>query len=394
MYYVSVFSLSGVFFLRSNYFKIISAYGPKYKNLDKSNKVRKSVNKRILLSCVLFIFTIFVFSEGLNHFQDSYESVEYTENEDGTFNYSSIESESEIVTECNHNEECVAANILDDSTLFSFFAPNNMEFDDGDPANYNETIGIFLPLYVITILWLFMLIFCAIYDFLFKKWPNSQSKIGEWCNYYDKKSYRSYGAFLMCISSLFPTTFLFVNQSQSLTFIGGVILFCALILLYYTCLYFYSYNHADFFDPSLDAEFVTIPAMLGLLALLIVLIYGIFAFPLDNVSDIWFYDFIVTVDEAFTFYTDSISFRYRLIDLFVTGFTIGIIASGILWVQEENLVGDAWKLIPMGLFLASGIEFILSIYGFIAMIVNEITSLNVVWVSPIILSILLHYGFT
>ena len=117
------------------------------------------------------------------------------------------------------------------------------------------------------------------------------------------------------------------------------------------------------------------------------LIYGIFAFPLDNVSDIWFYDFIVTVDEAFTFYTDSISFRYRLIDLFVTGFTIGIIASGILWVQEENLVGDAWKLIPMGLFLASGIEFILSIYGFIAMIVNEIISLNVVWVSPIILSI-------
>ena len=158
--------------------------------IDKSNKVRKSVNKRILLSCVLFIFTIFVFSEGLNHFQDSYESVEYTENEDGTFNYSSIESESEIVTECNHNEECVAANILDDSTLFSFFTPNNMEFDDGDPANYNETIGIFLPLYVITILWLFMLIFCAIYDFLFKKWPNSQSKIGEWCNYYDKKSYR------------------------------------------------------------------------------------------------------------------------------------------------------------------------------------------------------------
>ena len=35
----------------------------------------------------------------------------------------------------------------------------------------------------------------------------------------------------------------------------------------------------------------------------------------------------------------------------------------------------------MGLFLASGIEFILSIYGFIAMIVNEIISLNVVWVS-------------
>lgn len=387
MYYLAVFTLCGAFFIRSNYFKIISAVGPKYSTLDKSNQVKKRVRIRIIVSCVFVVLTLFIFSEGLNHFQDSYESIEYAENDDGTINYSSLESESDIVTECKYNEECVAANILDDSFLFSILAPDSMEFDEGDPTEYNETLGLFTPLYLIMIFWYCMMIFCGIYDFLLKKKPNSQSYDFEWREYYNKKSYHSYGAFLLCVSSLFPSIFLFSNQSQNLTFSGGIILVCASIMVYYIGLYFYSYNHNDFFDPKVGEEFAIIPGLLMAIALIVAFLYAVIASPLENVSDIWLYDWIVGLDEGITFYSDSENYRYRLLDLLLTGLTFGIIALLIAWYQEENYVEEGWYAIPVLLGLASGAYIILCTWGFVAMIGIEIISLNLVWISPFILAI-------
>ena len=379
IYILSILSLCGMFFFRSTFFKIKSAVGPKYLSMDTSSVARKSVKLRVIASWVMLLMALFFYSEGMNHFQESFEYVEYSDT-------SSIESETEIVVECEYNEECVAANILDDSLLFSFLAPEDMKFDAGDPTEYKEVTGIFTPLVLIILFWYLSFFYLTIYDFILKKKPTEFTPLAEWREYYEKKSYHSYGAFLLCFASLFPTLFLVSNKSQSLTVQGALIIFSAMVLIYYIVLYFYSYRENNFYDLKVKDSLRLNPAFGMGIALIIAFVYGIFSSPLDNATDIWFYDWIIGSEDHFSFYSDSESYRYRIADLLFTGLTVGLVAAVLFRYMEATFVDNSWWFfIPLILLLVSLPLLLLGVYGFIAMIIIEVISLNLVWVAPLIL---------
>ena len=175
MFYFGVFSLSGVFYFRSTYFTVKSQSGPQFVNLDSSTGVKKSAFIRNILSWVFIILTLITLAEGVNYFQDSYESVEYAEDEDGMYDDSTVVEESKVVTKCKHNEECVAANILNDGYIFGFLAPNNMTFAEGDPTEYNQVTGILAPIWVIFLTWYSFCLISWIYCLALRKIPDEYS---------------------------------------------------------------------------------------------------------------------------------------------------------------------------------------------------------------------------
>ena len=97
--------------------------------------------------------------------------------------------------------------------------------------------------------------------------------------------------------------------------------------------------------------------------------------PVENVSNIWLYDWIMSFDGAFI---DSKSYRYVLADLILSGLATGLIAWIILYVMQENYVEDVWYLIPGLIALGAVLALGLGIYGFLAMIIIEIISMNLV----------------
>ena len=385
MFYFGIFSLSGIFYFRSTYFTLKSQAGPQFVNLNNSTRIKKSAFIRNMLSWVFIILTLTTLAEGTNYFGDSYESVEYGEDENGVYDYSTLIEESEIVTKCTYNEECVAANILNDGFFFSFLAPNNMTFAEGDPSEYNQVTGILAPIFFIFMTWYSFCLISWLYCLALRKIPDEYADYYEWRDYFDRKANRSYGVFLLCIASILPTAFLFSNPSTSLSLSGLVTILISLVVIYYIILFFYSYDKGFVIDYSVDDAYRIAPAVILLVLIVSAFLIAVISSPTDNVTDIWLYDWIIGFDDFLTFYTDSTNFRYILVDLFATGATLLVPALIVAFIMEEEIVDEIWYLIPGAVGLFSCVHILLSLWGFIAMVGIEIISFNIAWINPIVM---------
>ena len=365
LYFLTVLFLCGAFYLRSTSFKIKSEIGPVFLDLDTTEGKIVSYRIRMIGSWIMLLIALFLLYEGSNHF--------------GATFYKS---------DCDYNEECVAAYVMEESYLFSFLAPSTTEFEPGDIDNYNEIEMIFAPFVLILYGWFTFAFSSLLFTSIKRVIDNDKSNLAdsksEWREHYEKKSYRSFGAFLLSFASLYPTIFIVSNPQSSITIVGLSILLSSIGILYLMGLYFYTYydrnlDHLD--DDLFDAPFIGM-----LIVISIGFVYGIFSSPLDNASDIWLYDWIVKTDE-FTIFSESTSFRYMILDIVGTGLAFALIASIIIWFMEEIHTEDGWKLIPGAIFVIAAGFVLLAIYGFVAMIVVEIISFNLVWVSPLVFSL-------
>ena len=317
-----------------------------------------------VVNCLIFVL------RGLNHFDSSI----------GGFSGTDIESE------CDYNEECVAAYVVEESYLFSFLAPSTTEYEPGDIDDYNEIEMIFAPFMLILYGWFTFAFSSLLFTSIKRLIDNDKSNLAdsklEWREHYEKKSYRSFGAFLLSFASLYPTIFIVSNPQSSITIVGLSILLSSIGILYLMGLYFRVYYERDL--DLIDDEYLFNVPFIGMLILISIgFVYGIFSSPLDNASDIWLYDWIVKTDE-FTIFSESTSFRYMILDILGTGLAFALIASIIIWFMEESHTEDGWKLIPVAIFAIAAGFVLLAIYGFLAMIIIEIISFNLVWVSPLV----------
>ena len=366
IFVLAVLSLCGTFYFRSTAFNIKSKVGPLFLEIDSSEHIIKSYKFRMIGSWVLLFIALFLFSEGLQTYEGE---------------------STDTISECEYNEECVAANILEESLFFSFLAPDSdVEYQPGDSDDYNEVTGIFTPFVLILIGWSHFAILSFAFSKIRRVINKDKSKLKDdqwkWLEHYDKKSYRSFAGFLLSFASLYPALFTVSNNDSSLTFVGLTVLLSSIGVLYYLGLYIYLHEIRYFYH--VDDEFVEYPLYGMLIVLLVGFIYGIFASPVENVSDIWLYDWIMSFDGAFI---DSKSYRYVLADLILSGLATGLIAWIILYVMQENYVEDVWYLIPGLIALGAVLALGLGIYGFLAMIIIEIISMNLVWVTSFILAI-------
>jgi len=390
VYLLSIFSLCGLFYYRSVYFSIISKWGFHGIYKDKNSNPRKAVRHRMITSWLMFLLAFLSMSAFILPVG---EEVEYAENDDGTYDYSTIVYASPIVIDCDYNEECVVAKSLEKSHIFSFLAPEYIGFESGDPNEYHQvTEMISIPLFIATF-WCSILIWFWIYDYFRGNLPSDKSGSIKWSEYYDKKSYHSYGAFLLCLASLLPVLFLVTNKGSSLNVVGAIIVLSSVIMLFYLCRYFYSYNQNDFFDARVPFILQYYPSIGMLIISVMGLLYSWFAAPVNNVNDIWLLDWILEWGEYGFF--DSDSYRYSLANLLTTGLLGGSVLTGLLAIVSVKMEHDKsphlsilmwfWILV-LGLVFMGG-AILLGLYGSIAMLFIEIISFNFMWLTPVLISI-------
>ena len=386
VYLLSAFFLCGSFYLRHSFFTIISATGDVR---GKSVQIRKFASWLMLLLAFLCVgFTIL----------DDPIMVDYVEDEYGGSDYSTIDYAPPIVINCGYNEECVAANVLNNSSVFSFLAPDVMDFEIGDPTDYHAVDEFFVLPMMLVILFPGAVFWYWLYESILNKRPTHRPGKPNirWGEYYDGKSYRSYGVFLLCLTSIMPPLFIITNKTSSLTVIGAVIVGASIIMLYYLCLFFYSYSQNTFIDIRVSGMFSYAP-LFGLLIISVIgLIYGIFTAPVENGNEIWLSDWIFSAGKEYGIF-DSVSYRYSLANLLVGGLILGVVSAAFLAICAAFVDGaegeyGPWIVIPV-LFgigcaittLTGALHILLAIYGFIAMIVIEPASLNYLFLSPLVL---------
>ena len=383
VYLLYAFFLCGLFYLRHSFFAIISATGDVKGNL--------SVQRRKVASWLMFSLAFLCVGFTIWNLQ----VVVYAEDELGQSDYSTIDYADQLVINCKYNEECVAANVLNNSSVFSFLAPDVMDFEIGDSADYHDLDDFFVLPMMIVILWPSVVFWIWVYESIMKKRPTHRpgKPNAKWKDYYDGKSYRSYGAFLLCLTTILPALFIVTNKTSSLTVIGAAIVGVSVIMLYYLCLYFYSYSQNTFSDSRVSEMFAKAP-LFGMLVISVVgLIYSIFMAPVENGNEIWLSDSIFGLGAEYGLF-DSVSYRYSLANLLVGGLILGGVSAALIGccVLVGDVASGAWVVIPALLgvgfaitTLVGATHIILAIYGFIAMIIIEQASFNYLWVSPLVL---------
>ena len=110
VYLLSAFFLCGFFYLRHSFFAIISATG---------DERGGTIHRRKLASWMMYLLAVLCAGVSGMPFDDP-GMVGYAEDEFGQSDYSTIDYASPIVINCEYNEECVAANVLNNSSFFSF----------------------------------------------------------------------------------------------------------------------------------------------------------------------------------------------------------------------------------------------------------------------------------
>ena len=174
LYFLTVLFLCGVFYLRSTSFKIKSQIGPVFLDLDTTEGQIVSYRIRMIGSWIMLLIALFLFYEGLNHFDSSI----------GGFSGTDIESE------CDYNEECVAAYVVEESYLFSFLAPSTTEYEPGDIDDYNEIEMIFAPFMLILYGWFTFAFSSLLFTSIKRLIDNDKSNLAdsklEWREHYEK----------------------------------------------------------------------------------------------------------------------------------------------------------------------------------------------------------------
>ena len=388
IYILSAFFLCGFFYLRHSFFAIISATGDVKENL--SVQGRKVASWLMFLLAFLCVGFTVIMTDSM---------VVYAEDEHGQSDYSTIDYADQLVINCKYNEECVAANVLDNSSVFWVLAPDDLEnegtFEIGDSTDYHDIYDFFFPLVLITVLLPGTVWGNWLYESIMKKRPKHRrgKPSAKWKEYYDGKSYRSYGAFLLCLTTILPALFIVTNKTSSLTAIGAAIVGVSVIMLYYLCLYFYSYSQNTFSDSRVSEMFAEAP-LFGMLAISVIgFIYSIFMAPVENGNEIWLSDLIFSLGEEYSLF-DSVSYRYSLANLLFGGLILGGVSAALIGVcvLVSEATPGAWVVIPALLgvgfaitTLLGALHIILAIYGFIAMIIIEPASFNYLWLSPLVL---------
>jgi len=397
VYFLIMFSLCGLFYYRSIYFNILCRCGNDFPTYQRKSDVRK---RATIVYCLSWFMFLLFFSSFVAMVIIPSEDVDYAENDDGTIDYSMIIYASPIVVDCDYNEECVSIKSLEESYLFSFLAPDDMVFENGNPDDYYEvSLMLFIPL-LIGIFWFTTLFWFWLYGYIkyAKDIENATlSKFniggflvdGVWDQYYEKKSYRSYGAFLLSLAFSIPAL-LFIDPS-SLNPLTVNTLFSCITLLFCICLYFKLYE-INIVLLMVSHRLLFRPTITILISSSIVFFYSSFTAPVVFVNDIWLSDWIFKWGEYGVF--NSSSYRLSLANLLLNGTLGSVVLGGTTVYLTERNNAQFNTFYESLLILATGVgtflmalAVLLGVYGYIAMIFVQTTSLDFNYLSPLLIII-------
>jgi len=392
LHLLMIFLLCVVFYLRATYFAIYSCNGPR------GTLPMNSITYRKVAALVVFIFTLILATFGMGEWTvgGEYVSVEDNVSFEGMAESEWAEYAHPIVVECEYNEECVTAKMLQNSSFGGFLSEDTL-FEPGEIDDYNDPNNGFGFLFLTIYCWPCILFFLGLYDYANGKKPTGRSKPEEWRKYYDKKSYHSYGFIVLLLFAL-PLPMIFINWEFNARFfysgfgtmLGTMLVAWLAIIIYYLFLYFYSYdkNDACHFDLPLSTSLTPVRGMsiISVVGFLIAL----FAAPVGNVNNIWLSDWIFRWGGEIGLF-DSESYRHSIANLVIPSFLVGVFLAG-----TTAFFADVWGksggkfLFGMTLLFglaslgASGL-LLLGIYGWIAMIFIELVSFNHFWLAPVMM---------
>ena len=374
-------SLTAIFYLRGSFFSHLSRVAG-----TPSTKATKAIRIRQYSSWALIVLftaiSVVTFWGGINQ-PNTTEYVEYAKDVDGGTDFSQIIYASNLVIDCEYNEECVAAHILKKSVVLDFLTPDEMNFEPGDPEDYNR-IHYFTIDLAIMVGYSF-LFFGQLYNamrFTISKLesPIKVNTFSETREYYAKKSHRSYSAFLFCLLILQLEPLVYRQASVISTPLAVISALFAMIIIVKLCSHFlFEQNSPRHLSIS---SFYLFPLLLLTLSSFLI---TTFTAPQEEMGGIWMSSMITDYGSAIPIFDGKSNFSACIGNLIIGGLLSSALFFGFgLWLLADE--GNPGLVMVSGIFsILAGLLLLLGIYGYLATIFVGIVSLNPYWVSTFIL---------